>query len=290
LANRDYVGNGGCKVEYFLTYTLSRLQYFYNGTAWSGPVNIECYRAIVNLFLFILQCHKLTADTSDYIQQNMFEILESISKIHNDLYIRTAQFEILKILVDQYDVTANTPWDDYLKHRFKNILKHLVNNRRLDVLKYVFSHSQLQEISNEPDHIRKCLDTMTKNQLERRFFSTALDHETLDLLFDKKHLIFILIDKKERILLKKVLTLSPCLINQLDEDGNDPLLHLCLKVNGCRHRIIEMLIKMGSNLERRNFQGQNFMETLQLKRNRKLYEKLIEHEIIKLDIVFEMSE
>jgi hypothetical protein len=204
----------------------------------------------------------LTADTSDYIQQNMFEILESISKIHNDLYIRTTQFEILKILVDQYDVTANPPWDDYLKHRFKNILKHLVNNRRLDVLKFVFSHSQFQEISNEPDHIRKCLDTMTKNQLERRFFSTALDHETLDLLFDKK----------ERILLKKVLMLSPCLINQLDEDGNDPLLYLCLKVNDCRHRII----KMKSNLERRNFQGQNFMETLQLKRNRKLYEKLIE--------------
>jgi ankyrin repeat protein len=124
------------------------------------------------------------------------------------------------------------------------------------------------------------LNAITQNQVEREFFSTILDNETMDLLFDRKCLIFVLIDKKERKLLKQVLTLSPCLIDQLDEDGNDPLLHLCLKVGGCRHRIIEMLIKMGSNLERRNLQGQNFIETLQLKRNKKLYEKLLEHEII----------
>jgi hypothetical protein len=283
LANRDYVGNGGSNVEYFLVYTLGRLKYFY-GFISSRPVNVECYRAILDLFLFMLQCYKLTLDTSNYIQRNMFEMLRSISKIHNDLYIRTAQFEILKIIVDQYDRKANQPWDDYLKDHFKDILKHLVQNRRFDVLKYVFSHCQFQEISNEPDYIRKCVNTITRDHVERRFFSMTLDNETLNLLFDKKYLIFILIDKKERTLLKKVLTLSSCLINQLDEDGNDLLLRLCLKVDGCRHRIIEMLIKMGSNLERRNFKGQNFMETLQMKRNEKLYQKLIEHEIIKLDI------
>ncbi|CAF4506194.1 unnamed protein product, partial [Rotaria sp. Silwood2] len=38
-----------------------------------------------------------------------------------------------------------------------------------------------------------------------------------------------------RKLLEKLLKLSPYLINQLDEKGNDPLLYILLKVHGCRH-------------------------------------------------------
>ena len=79
-----------------------------------------------------------------------------------------------------------------------------------------------------------------------------MDDRSLDLLFSKKDLIFILLDKKERILLKKILKLSPNLIHQLDDDGNDPLLYICLNVSGCRHRIIEFLIQMGADLQRRN--------------------------------------
>jgi hypothetical protein len=121
---------------------------------------------------------------------------------------------------------------------------------------------------------------MTRNQLERRFLSSIMDETSLDLVFCKKDLIFILLDKKERKLLEKIFQLSPCFIHQLDEDGNDPLLYICLKVSGCRHRIIEFLIKMGSDLQRRNYQGQNFTDVLQLHRNKKLLRTLFEHEII----------
>ncbi|CAF4660848.1 unnamed protein product [Rotaria sp. Silwood2] len=41
--------------------------------------------------------------------------------------------------------------------------------------------------------------------------------------------------REKRKLLEKLLKLSPYLINQLDEKGNDPLLYIRLKVHGCRH-------------------------------------------------------
>ncbi|CAF0891761.1 unnamed protein product [Adineta steineri] len=98
--------------------------------------------------------------------------------------------------------------------------------------------------------------------------------------FFKKQVFFLLLKKRERKLLEQLLQSSPEFINELDEDENDALLYTCLKVSGLRHRIIELLIKMGSNMERRNSQGLNFMDTFQLSRNRSLSKKLVEFEII----------
>ncbi|CAF1202197.1 unnamed protein product [Rotaria sordida] len=94
------------------------------------------------------------------------------------------------------------------------------------------------------------------------------------------NLLFILLEKKECKLVKQLLNLSPSFIHRLDEDGNDPLLYVCLKVCGCRHRLIEYLIRMGSDLRRRNLKDENVFDVLQLKRNRNLLEILIEHDII----------
>jgi len=284
LKNRDYVGNGGCTVDYFLLYTLYRLRYFY-GNFDSLPVNMECYRATVDLFLFALQCHKQTSENDEYIQQNMFDILTMSSKMHNNLFIRTVQVEILKIVVEEYLMKTHEPWRDYTKDRFLEIFKELIANKRIDIIKYIYSHVQLQQYFNEPKYIREWVNIMTRNQSGRRFFSMIIDDRSLDLLFPKKHLIFILLDKKERKLLEKLLKISPCLIHQLDEEGNDPLLYICLKVNGCRHRIIEVLIKTGCDIERRNFKGQNFLEILQLQRNERLFQNLTELEIIKTDVL-----
>jgi hypothetical protein len=40
---------------------------------------------------------------------------------------------------------------------------------------------------------------------------------------------------------------------------------------------------MGCDIERRNFKGQHFLEVLQLQRNKKLFQNLTEHEIIKTE-------
>jgi hypothetical protein len=82
---------------------------------------------------------------------------------------------------------------------------------------------------------------------------------------------------------KKLFNLLPSLIDRLDSDGNDSLLYVCLKGRGCRQRLVEYLLKIGCDGQRRNLTGQNFIDALQLRRNRKLLEKLIEQETIRID-------
>ena len=279
LNNRDYVGNGGSKVRFFLIYAINRLQSFYWGSR-SSTVNMNCYRAVVELFLFVLQCYQQDSFDDNYARDNLFDMLEFLMKNSDNFYVRTTQLELIKILVDQYNMQDNQLWDGYTKIHFKSIIQQCFEKRQVDILKYIYSYGHFQEMLQDRSHIRACVNALTINRTERRFFSANLDHEMLNLLFPPHHLIFILIENKERTLLKKVLKLLPNLIDLLDEDGNDPLLYLSLKVKGCRHRIVEMLIQMGSNIERRNFQGQSFVETLQLKRNHQLHQQLIEHEII----------
>jgi hypothetical protein len=280
LKNRDYVGNGGCHLLYFIIYTLYRLQQFYHSIC-SWPVNMRCYRAAVDLCLFAIQSWKQVSENEfHHIEQIMFDILDMVLKVNQDVFIQTTQWEILKIVIDEYVMKENGPWDDNSKYNFRRILNHLIDNQRLDVIKHIYRHFGFQDFFIKPEHIRESVNLMTKNRLARRFFCTIMDDKSLDLLFSKKDLLFILLDKKERKLLKVILKLSPSLIHQLDENGNDPLLYICLNVSGCRHRIIEYLIKMGSDVQRRNLQGQNFMDTLQLQRNKKLLKTLFEQEIL----------
>ncbi len=96
-------------------------------------------------------------------------------------------------------------------------------------------------------------------------------------------LLFILLQKKECKLIKKLVKILPSVVHQWDEDGNDPLLYVCLKVRGCRHRLVEFFIEMGCDLQRRNSKGENFIDVLQLKRNRKLLENLLERETVQID-------
>jgi hypothetical protein len=279
LDHLDYYGHR----EYIVDGLLIRTLYQFEGdrrTRISASVNMECYRATIDLFLFVLQCRKQMPGGDLYIQQYIYDILGMVLEISNDFFIGTFQLEILKIVIDECVIKQNVPLDDCLQRKFKRILRQLVKTRRIYMIKYTWDHLKFQELFNEPNHFREYVDVMTSNQLDRRYFSIIMDDAFLNSFLPKERLIFILLDKKERKLLEKLLKLSPCLIDELDEDGNDPLLYICLKVHGCRHRIIEFLIKMGSDLKRRNFNGQNFMEILQLQRNRKLLKSLIEYEII----------
>ncbi|CAF4144267.1 unnamed protein product [Rotaria sp. Silwood2] len=165
----------------------------------------------------------------------------------NFLHINVRDVEILKIVVHEYMIKANEPWDTYLMYRFRQILKNLIDNSRLDVLIYMCCDAGFGRFFNIRNYIQQCLDLMAIDQLRRERFY-----------------------KKECKLLEKLFKLSPCLIHQLYEDGNDPLIYRCVKVYGCRHRIIEFLIQIGANLQRMNFKEQNVVDVLQLQRNQKL--------------------
>ncbi|CAF1425002.1 unnamed protein product, partial [Didymodactylos carnosus] len=56
-------------------------------------------------------------------------------------------------------------------------------------------------------------------------------------------------------------------------------------VGGCRHCLVKFLIEMGCNLQARNVNGENFIDVLQLRRNKKLFEKLMEQDAIQIDHV-----
>ena len=121
---------------------------------------------------------------------------------------------------------------------------------------------------------------MTRNRTDRHTFVMLLKDPSTSHILAQQHVLFILLDKKEHKWLKELLRISPDLVNQLDEQGNDPLLYITLNVSGCRHRIIEMLIKTGCDTERKNTNGQTFRDVLSLPKNRKLLNKLIQYEII----------
>ena len=109
---------------------------------------------------------------------------------------------------------------------------------------------------------------MTRNRTGRLLFQRLLDNKHLKLWFSNSKLLFILLDKKECKLIKKLLRLIPALVQQIDDDGNDALLYICLKVTGCRHNLVALLIKMGCDVYRKNIHGEHFFQALQLRKNR----------------------
>ncbi|UJR06906.1 hypothetical protein I4U23_011196 [Adineta vaga] len=68
------------------------------------------------------------------------------------------------------------------------------------------------------------------------------DEKPFETCLANKDLVFILLQKKERKLLEKVLPLSPSLIDELDGNGYHLSCYVCLKVHGCRNRLVDMLI------------------------------------------------
>ncbi|CAF0897608.1 unnamed protein product [Adineta ricciae] len=279
LKNRDHIANQPGHLQKVLLHNIFRLKPSSHNIS-SEPVNMEYYRAIVDLSLFTIQSWKYVPDQIYYIEDNMFDVLGMISEVDQDTFIRNAQWEILGAIINDYFLNSYEAWDDQFKNTLKEIFKKLIEKKRLDVIKYIYFYFRFEDFFNDSKYVRECINLMTGNRSDRRFFSMIMDDASLDSLFFKKTLLFILLQKKERKLIEKILMLSPNLIDELDENGNDPLLYICLRVNGCRHRIIEFLINMGSDLQRKNNDGQNFLNALQLPRNKKLLEVLYEQEII----------
>ncbi|KAG0419665.1 hypothetical protein DMUE_6369, partial [Dictyocoela muelleri] len=136
---------------------------------------------------------------------------------------------------------------------------------------------------NNSYNIRAHIDQMIGCFIGRKLFSIILDEKPIKSWIIQKDIMFLLLKKKQRKYIEKLFELSPSLIHELDKDGNNPLLYLCLKVRGCRDQIIRFLIKIGCDIQRRNSNGENFFDAIQLKQNRNLLIKLLDHEIVKID-------
>jgi hypothetical protein len=282
LHNRAYAVNGGCPIFYFLFHAIYRCKEF-NCQRFVPSLNIRYYHGIVDLLLFILKCQKIESVNESWWVCNFLEFFDFICPIQLDIdqeiFIYTSQIEILKIILDENMLREIIPCT--LSRSFGNLFKCY----RLDMILFILQYDEYVRNIFQPCWTDlKFIGILTGSPMRRRLFHSVLDNKAIGIwLSTNLDLLFILLKKKECKLVKKFFSLSPSLIHQLDEDGNDPLLYICLKVRGCRHRLIEYLIKIDCDLERRNFRDENFYDALKLKRNRNLLEKLIQHEIIHID-------
>ncbi|CAF1061827.1 unnamed protein product [Didymodactylos carnosus] len=287
LSNQDYFIYSVCTVWYFLFYGVCCAQY-YGYHSYVMPVNMKCYQAVVNLAFFAIQCQRLQCNIEDWTQTSLFDILYLIPARdivnRNEIFIANAQWKILQIITDIYISTGTPSWQVDANDRFQSILIKLINKNRTDVILFIYHRLEhVRHFFNQSRNCRSIIDSMTRNHLGRQLLKTLMNESPLETWVTSKDLVFILLQKKERKLLEHLLRLSLSLVHHLDEDGNDLLLHVCLKVRGCRHRLVEFLIKINSDLQRRNFNGQNFLDVIKLRRNRELLEKLNVEEFVNID-------
>ncbi|CAF0820318.1 unnamed protein product [Adineta ricciae] len=278
LTNEDFYIYSLCSISFFLILSVFQARYYcYDQLAL--PVNMNCYHAIVDLLLFVIQYERIHSSVSASVQENLFDMLYFIPSRElvnrRGVMIETIQLEIFKIIVDIY-ISAQVPsWSDDLNDRFQSILKKLMKKERDDVILYIYRRiPHVRYFFNQPKYCRAIVNMMTGSQEERLMFRRFLDETPGETWLTSKQLVFILLQKKERKLLEKVLRVSRFLMDELDEDGNHLLLHICLKVRGCRHQLVELLIQMKSDLRRKNFNGEDFCDAIKLPKNRKLLEKL----------------
>jgi hypothetical protein len=288
LNNRSDTVNGGYIIYFFLFYAIYQCQSF-NGRRLSSCLNIQYYQAVVDLLIFVIQCLNYERVDANWGIYSYLDLLEYISPIQfsidQEIFVYTSQNEILKILFDEniLNETMSLEFDSY--NKVLKSLSNLFTCYRLDMILSIFHYNEhirnhFQSCWNDP----KFIGITTGNPMRRQAFHTILNDISIGTwLATTTNLLFVLLQKKECKLIKKLFNVSPSLIHRLDEDGNDPLLYICLKVRGCRHRLIEYLIKIGCDIQRRNSKNENFIDTLQLKSNRKLLKTLIEHEIIQID-------
>lgn len=287
LHNRAYATNGGCVVYFFLFHVVYKCRSF---NSYKAPqiANIPYYQAVVDLLLFVLQCLYYEQVPESWWIWHFYELLDFICpvklRIDQELFVYTSQNEILKILFDENILSPTISEFDPLQF-YSQSLGNLFICNRFDLISTIFHHNE--HVRNKFQNCwddAKFVGILTGDSTRRRVFQSVLEDPIKGTwLATTTNLLFILLHKRECRYVKKLFKLSPSLIHRLDTDGNDPLLHVCLKGRGCRQRLIEYLLKIGCDTQRRNLNGENFIEALQLGRNRKLLEKLIEQETIQID-------
>lgn len=286
LHNCCHESNTGFVIYYFLLYTIYKCQRL-DGQQASTMINVRYYRATVDLLLFTLQCLHYESVDGIWGITDFAVLLEYISSstldIHQEIFVYISQSEILKILFER-NILNSPPFNDESPDALWKNLGHLFTCHRWDLLLTLLHsddhiHHRFTNCWNHPNLMNFLIGTQEK----RRLLQSFLDHSEAGIwLTVTTKFLFILLDKKEFKLIKRLFHQSPSLIDRLDDEENDPLLYICLKVRGCRERLIEYLLKQGCDTQRRNIHGENFITALHLEKNRNLFKKLIEHEIIDL--------
>ncbi|CAF3341430.1 unnamed protein product [Rotaria socialis] len=275
----------GYDVIHFLLCTIFQRRFIYKHQ--SSTSNLYYYQSFVDLFLLSIQCRRSITIGKNWAETYFFEILYRITAEkdridnHSDIFIQTTEIELLNILQDEYYLQISIPWNENSKDLFTRALNRFFRMNYIDLILLIYRHNELlRTFFNTTDYIERNIGIMIGNRMRKQLLNTLIDEKPLALCFINRNFLFRLLDKKQFQILKKTIELSKSVLNLIDDDGNDLLLYLCLKVRGCRHRFIQYLIGIRSNTQRINYHGQSLIDILKLKNNRSLLKKLIEHEII----------
>ncbi|UJR32385.1 hypothetical protein I4U23_019847 [Adineta vaga] len=283
LLDRDYTEiEESSTAWHFLFYSIYQLQYWYY-TPPDISINMKCYQAITQLLLFAIQCHKQNRNVNqNWAQESLFNILKMIGENQmikqNETLIQAVQREILNIIIEENVLTSILSWQDEQNNTFQSIFSKLIQQNQVDIILQLYRElPTVRSYFNQSKHLIRNVNILTGSSTGRQIFKLFFDEEPLQPWLVNRELFFLLLSKKERQFLEKILKLSPDLIHTKDENGNNPLVYICLKVRGCRERIIEYLIRIGCDTQQRNHNGENFFDAIQMKSNQNLLKDVLQN-------------
>ncbi|CAF1003499.1 unnamed protein product [Adineta steineri] len=255
-----------------------------NYTRQSCTTHMYYYQSFVDLVLLSIRSLLNENLWSTSYLYEILSLMKSKKESLSNIIVQTTEMEIIKILLNELSLALNESCDDEPNHSLVYALYRLIRYDRMDIFLVMYRHNKtVRDLFQKTDYMEKNVNIMLGNHKRKQLLNQLIDEKPLNTCFTTKKFLFQLLSKKQFEMVKKLLKLSISVLNEIDEDGNDILLYLCLKVRGCRHRFIEYLIKMGCNTQRINYCGQSFFNVIELKQNQKLLKKLFEHEIILFD-------
>jgi ankyrin repeat protein len=206
--------------------------------------------------------------------------------IDQEIFIYTNQIEIFKILLDDDFFENIVDWfAGEIDYTVQLSLNNLIEINRLNMILFVHQYdAYVLPLFRDTWDTGETLDFILANRTRKQLFYALIENEPFRTWSSTdSNILFALLKKKQSKLVKKYISLLPMLVHQLDKEDNNPLLYVCLKVRGCRHNLVEYLIKMGCDLQVRNSNGEDFINGLKLGRNRKLLKTLVERGTIEID-------
>lgn len=110
----------------------------------------------------------------------------------------------MKILLDKYLLLPIIEqYDEDLNDQFRYILNGFIRINRLDIILLIYRYYKpIKDFFNNQINLRKNINIMTANKIGRKLFSKFLDEKPLENWLINKDLIFILLEKNERKIIK----------------------------------------------------------------------------------------
>ena len=253
-------------------------------------INMTCYETVVDLLLFVIECHKLVLNDKAWGQESFIYIVDMLNSTkqlkENGSFIQIMQWSILRIVLDECISTATTSWEKKISITFRSVLMKLIERNRSDIILPVYRHARgVDDSFNESiNNTQTNMNTMMRNEPERELINTFIEEKPLNSSLDKI-LLFLLLLCKDYILIGKLFNLPPSTVHLHDEDIDNSFISECSKICDCRHQIAEFLITMGCDVERQHFEEKHLIDALQRGINRELFSQAMEDEedVLKID-------